>query len=826
MLETETIKTIKTRVSQKHDTAENWANSDLIPLEGELIIYDADENSPARIKLGDGKSSASELPFLDDSISAKVFEDLANNGQISDQIAEQISEAIAEIPVSKIKADNHLNMNGYQIFNAAEIAFSGANGGDAYFRMNKNGSNWMEFLNLKGGLRIRTTGQVDFSGYSADGTTILSSIHTPTHSTHAANKQYVDDKIDSNKQYVDDKVANLEAVDVNLAERVSTVENEVNNAFLVDLNFTKNEKNVVSRKLRINKPISTDVSAFGWKIKVAFYTGPGENDPTIQNSPLLDSLNLLVKLAVQSALNLYAQKSYNSIQAATDQFYTKVNELSSKYSELDEFVKSAKNLYWQLTILDDNNKEVNLEDVKSKFKYWDNIPYEGLLDQAFKDLNEPTLNLQNKQILNVREIQLIAPDDVGGTDMGVAYFRMNKGGNPDKNVELINLEGGLEVMTTGQVKFTTPNGYADNTRLIGVASPKYDNEAANKKYVDDTVGAIKNTLDNTYTDFTSRITQIEDGIIDTTKTSIQGKSGYTTGVQIRNVSTTPHNITIEYGINNAHTSIPVKNSSGEIVSYVGGNETFYINGYTYTFNSTEIPQDHYAEVYVEDNDVPVTVTYSRALTTTVKNIKEELTTTQELLNQRVDELVTLIAAGKLNTRYISYIGTDNGRSESAPASVTFEEGFNPSIVILTGGPTTITMIKEDDGIVSEATLEPNRISLRYKFQNNVVTWWVIKHVEINNQNEPYYAHDTLGKEYNAIGIGDEYTELAERIENVEEQLADIDTVLVDIGELQNQISTLETLTENKVSNEDLQELKDALDAIIAIQENLIGGQTE
>ena len=94
-----------------------------------------------------------------------------------------------------------------------------------------------------------------------------------------------------------------------------------------------------------------------------------------------------------------------------------------------------------------------------------------------------TFNVQGKQILNVPEIQFIAPN---GKD-GEVYLRMNKNGS--KWLELINLYGGLDIMTTGEVRFTTPSGYADDVRLTGVATPVSNTDAVNKKYVDDHIAS-------------------------------------------------------------------------------------------------------------------------------------------------------------------------------------------------------------------------------------------------------------------------------------------------------------------------------------------------
>ena len=60
-------KTLKSRISQKHDIEANWLLvPDFIPLNGEIIIYDEDENySHKRIKIGDGKTAVGSLSFID-----------------------------------------------------------------------------------------------------------------------------------------------------------------------------------------------------------------------------------------------------------------------------------------------------------------------------------------------------------------------------------------------------------------------------------------------------------------------------------------------------------------------------------------------------------------------------------------------------------------------------------------------------------------------------------------------------------------------------------------------------------------------------------------
>ena len=60
-------KTIKSRIVHKHDSETNWNRAtNFVPKQGELIIYDTDTNhSYARVKIGDGTTNVSSLPFFD-----------------------------------------------------------------------------------------------------------------------------------------------------------------------------------------------------------------------------------------------------------------------------------------------------------------------------------------------------------------------------------------------------------------------------------------------------------------------------------------------------------------------------------------------------------------------------------------------------------------------------------------------------------------------------------------------------------------------------------------------------------------------------------------
>ena len=67
------VKTMQTRIQQKTDTEANWNLSNLVPLAGELIIYSPDENHTAsRLKIGDGVTVVTELPFVDVSAGSEI----------------------------------------------------------------------------------------------------------------------------------------------------------------------------------------------------------------------------------------------------------------------------------------------------------------------------------------------------------------------------------------------------------------------------------------------------------------------------------------------------------------------------------------------------------------------------------------------------------------------------------------------------------------------------------------------------------------------------------------------------------------------------------
>lgn len=82
---------MKARVSQLHRTEAEWAKLvDFIPLSGEFIIFDPDkQHSYARLKIGDGVTKLSRLPFfidsaIDDHTTKRRLNEIIDAGRVSD----------------------------------------------------------------------------------------------------------------------------------------------------------------------------------------------------------------------------------------------------------------------------------------------------------------------------------------------------------------------------------------------------------------------------------------------------------------------------------------------------------------------------------------------------------------------------------------------------------------------------------------------------------------------------------------------------------------------------------------------------------------------
>lgn len=83
-------KKIKSRVTQKHDTAANWAKAvNFVPKAGEVIIYDPDDTfAYPRMKVGDGETLVGNLNFVKDPDGfSGNYNDLTNKPSVPNSIS-------------------------------------------------------------------------------------------------------------------------------------------------------------------------------------------------------------------------------------------------------------------------------------------------------------------------------------------------------------------------------------------------------------------------------------------------------------------------------------------------------------------------------------------------------------------------------------------------------------------------------------------------------------------------------------------------------------------------------------------------------------------
>ena len=77
-------KTLITRIINKHDTQTNWAKAvNFIPKAGEVIVY----TDLHKVKVGDGTTTISALPFIDD----KDLSNYVTESELSSTISETVS---------------------------------------------------------------------------------------------------------------------------------------------------------------------------------------------------------------------------------------------------------------------------------------------------------------------------------------------------------------------------------------------------------------------------------------------------------------------------------------------------------------------------------------------------------------------------------------------------------------------------------------------------------------------------------------------------------------------------------------------------------------
>ena len=74
-------KNINVRIALKRDTSANWTNHNPVLLNGELILVDTAEGQ-LRVKIGDGRKTYTQLPFMDEALRALITEVDNNNSKV------------------------------------------------------------------------------------------------------------------------------------------------------------------------------------------------------------------------------------------------------------------------------------------------------------------------------------------------------------------------------------------------------------------------------------------------------------------------------------------------------------------------------------------------------------------------------------------------------------------------------------------------------------------------------------------------------------------------------------------------------------------------
>ena len=82
------------RIVNKHDTETNWQKATgFIPKQGELIVYDIDENYDyERIKIGDGVQNVNDLPFAGGDSKNVFYATMSNNSSTASKIVATVDD--------------------------------------------------------------------------------------------------------------------------------------------------------------------------------------------------------------------------------------------------------------------------------------------------------------------------------------------------------------------------------------------------------------------------------------------------------------------------------------------------------------------------------------------------------------------------------------------------------------------------------------------------------------------------------------------------------------------------------------------------------------
>ena len=119
-------KRVNSRIIHKHDTATNWLKSSFVPLKGEVVVFDIDDDySYERLKIGDGVKNVNALPFVEDALRDAILEQINSVDDkvnaISDLVGdEKVSDQIEAANMIYVGPDRPTNQNIKVWINTAE----------------------------------------------------------------------------------------------------------------------------------------------------------------------------------------------------------------------------------------------------------------------------------------------------------------------------------------------------------------------------------------------------------------------------------------------------------------------------------------------------------------------------------------------------------------------------------------------------------------------------------------------------------------------------------------------------------------------------------
>lgn len=123
----------KTRIKHKHDIEANWSISNIMPLDGEIIIYDPDDtHATPRFKVGDGKTALKDLPFVNNGEGGGENNNFATEEFVTN-ITNELDLNKANVTDPEFSGNLSMNAQGTTGFASASIGFACAATGSSSF---------------------------------------------------------------------------------------------------------------------------------------------------------------------------------------------------------------------------------------------------------------------------------------------------------------------------------------------------------------------------------------------------------------------------------------------------------------------------------------------------------------------------------------------------------------------------------------------------------------------------------------------------------------------------------------------------------------------